>query len=311
MTQNSFLKIIDSVDTFPYNAISAHYLLKAHDGSTTLGYLTPAVAKHFCEEQLFTVNDNKKTVTLSRKLDTIEKRNSLFLEVATKWRKIPEYSESLDKGWRNELYTVYNPTHVPYMQIERSFSVLIGVITYGVHINGYVPADKSSNGKLKIWIPRRAANKPTYPGMLDNTVAGGLGYPYGIWETVIKECFEEAGLSEDFVTKNIKSTGVVLYMYEPDGHGGNVQPEVEYTYDLIFESETNVVPQPEDGEAENFTLMDVDDVLKKLHNDEFKPNCGLIITDFLVRHGYITPSSDPNYLEILARCHRKMPFPTL
>ena len=78
-----------------------------------------------------------------------------------------------------------------------------------------------------------------------------------------------------------------------------------------FDNETDVLPYPEDGEAEDFTLMDVSEVLDRLLNNEFKPNCGLVVTDFLVRHGsYITPESDENYLEIVSRCHRMMPFPT-
>ena len=67
---------------------------------------------------------------------------------------VSKFHELLDKGWRNELYTVYNPSSVPYMLIERAFSVLLGVVTYGVHINGYVPPENSSNGKLKFWVPR-------------------------------------------------------------------------------------------------------------------------------------------------------------
>lgn len=311
MTQTSYIDIIRKIDSFNYEEDEFYYKLRAHDGSATLGYITPTISKYFEDEQGILLDAEKKTLTISPYLDTIEKRNALFSLIATKWRKIPYFSESLDKGWRNELYTVYNPTHTPYVQIERAFSVLIGVITYGVHINGYVPPHKSSNGNLKMWVPRRSATKPTYPGMLDNTVAGGLGYPYGIWETVIKECYEEAGLGEDFVNSHVRSAGVVLYIFEPNGHKDTIQPEVEYIYDLEFDNETDVLPYPEDGEAEDFTLMDVSEVLVRLLNNEFKPNCGLVVTDFLVRHGYITPESDENYLEIVSRCHRMMPFPTI
>lgn len=134
-----------------------------------------------------------------------------------------------------------------------------------------------------------------------------MGYPYSLTETVIKECFEEAGLEEEFVKSHIKSTGVVSYMYLTKD--GRVQPEVEYTYDIKFDDEENII-KPQDGEAEDFQLLDVDQVLEKLHNKEFKPNCGLIIVDFLIRHGYITPENEPNYLEIVSRCHVAMPFAT-
>ena len=38
---------------------------------------------------------------------------------------------------------------------------------YGVHMNGYLLTD---NGKFKMWIGRRSATKPTFPGLLDNMV---------------------------------------------------------------------------------------------------------------------------------------------
>lgn len=309
MSATSFIDIIRSVDSFPYTDDDFYYQLKSHDGSATLGYITPNISKYFEDEQDVLVDSQKRTITIAAHLDTTEKRNQSFATIANSWRKIPFFSESLDNGWRDELYTVYNPSQTPYMQIERAFSVLIGVVTYGIHVNGYVPPHKSSDGKLKMWIPRRSPTKPTYPGMLDNTVAGGLGYPYGIWETVIKECQEEAGLKKEFVESHAKPATVVLYMFEPEGNKGNVQPEVEYIYDLEFDNETDVLPFPEDGEAQDFTLMGTDEILKRLQNHEFKPNCALVVTDFLIRHGYITPDSDVNYLEIVSRCHRRMPFP--
>lgn len=307
----SYIDFIDKVDTFTYEKDHKYYSLIAHDGDAEIGYLTLTIAKHFEKNNAFSVDHASKTVVIGKQYDTLEKRNTLFAEVGNQWRKLPEFNVELDKGWRNELYTIYNPSTVPYMQIERAFSVLLGVITYGVHLNGYVLEKNTTDKKLKLWVPRRSYQKPTYPGMLDNTVAGGLGYPYGIWETVVKECYEEAGLQEDFVKKNTRSAGVVLYMYQPNGPEGNVQPEVEYIFDIEFPNEEEVIPKPIDGEAQDFKLMPVDEVLERIKNNEFKPNCSLVIIDFLIRFGYITPESEPNYLQIVAKSHRRMPFPTL
>lgn len=44
---------------------------------------------------------------------------------------------------------------------------LLGVRQYGVHMNGYI---YDADSELKMWIGRRSPTKPTYPGMLDNTV---------------------------------------------------------------------------------------------------------------------------------------------
>ncbi|RLV88035.1 Uncharacterized protein JA9_002221 [Meyerozyma sp. JA9] len=306
----SLLGVIDKVDTFPYDHIPGHYYhFLAHDG-VCIGYMTKDMVVMFDGEPDFSVDNEAKTVAMGSHLTTIEARNEVCSSIASRWRRLPQFSLSLDKGWRDELYTVYNPSSTPYMLVERAFSVLLGIVTYGVHINGYVPASKSKDGKLKMWIPRRSATKSTFPGMLDNTVAGGLGYPYGISDTVTKECQEEAGLDAEFVQSHIKPTGVVSYMIQPDGPEHQVQPEVEYTFDLEFDDETSVLPFPEDGEAENFSLMTLDELLPKVMAGEFKPNCGLIIVDFLVRHGLVGPET-PDYAEIVSRSHRRFPFPTL
>ena len=85
---------------------------------------------------------------------------------------------------------------------------------------------------------------------------------------------------------------------------------MEYICDIIIKEDEAHLISPQDGEAEDFKLMDIDEVLKHVENRAFKPNCGLVIVDFLIRHGYITAESEPDYLEIVSRCHVKLPFPT-
>lgn len=55
-------------------------------------------------------------------------------------------------------------------------------------------------------------------------------------------------------------------------------------------------------------LMRVQEVISILHDDPtaFKPNCGLIIVDFLVRHGFVSAETEPNFIEITTRCHRNL-----
>lgn len=302
----SLLQLIEAVDGFTYSGDGGFTQLVAHDGTTAIGLVNSDIASLFKQYiQSFEFEDGR--IIIKPEYDTLEKRSDLFETIAQEWRKLPQFEEQLDKGWRNELYVIYNPTAVPYLRMERAFSVLTGVVTYGVHINGYVRC--KSTGEIKMWIPRRSATKPTYPNMLDNTVAGGLGYPYGLYDTVIKECFEEAGLPKDFVVANTKPSGVVLYMYLTSDN--RVQPEVEYIYDIEFPDETTTIPNPQDGEAVDFKLLTVDQILHEIYLGSFKPNCALVIIDFLIRFGIITPENEPNYLEIVSRCHRKIPFPTM
>lgn len=78
-------------------------------------------------------------------------------------------------------------------------------------------------------------------------------------------------------------------------------------------------PKPHDDEVESFEvclpasdfeadgkLLDIPQVKKALLSGDFKPNCGLILVDFLVRHGIVTPENEADYFEIGWRCHRRL-----
>jgi len=47
-------------------------------------------------------------------------------------------------------------------------------------------------------------------------------------------------------------------------------------------------------------------VMEALHSGTFKPNCGLILVDFLMRHGIVTPETEPNYIEMAWRMRRRL-----
>lgn len=56
-----------------------------------------------------------------------------------------------------------------------------------------------------------------------------------------------------------------------------------------------------DGEVEEFYKVSVNDVLKivaRTEGDVYKDNCNLVVLDFMVRHGVISPST-PAYLDIV------------
>lgn len=216
------------------------------------------------------------------------------------------------KGWRNELYGIYGPDRSLVMSMERSATPLFGVVTYGVHMTGYVKAEDSENGKMKIWVARRAKTKSTFPSMLDNTVAGGISSGEDPFESVVREAREEASLPEDIVRKGAKSCGSVSYFYVRDKMAGGetelCQPECQYVFDLELPSD--VVLAPGDDEVGEFLLMEVEEVQEAFAAGEFKPNCSLVLLDFFVRHGILTYANEKDYIEIVSRLHRRLEFPT-
>lgn len=205
---------------------------------------------------------------------------------------------------------MYGPGNELLFSVERSASCLLGVVTYGVHMTAYRRDEGASYG-IKIWVPRRARTKQTCPGMLDNTVAGGMATGETPMECIVRECEEEASLPAALVRENVKAKGTVTYCYireeRAGGEAGLIQPECQYVFDL--ELPADVVCKPNDDEVECFNLWTVEQVKEALGKGEFKPNCAMVMLDFFVRWGILTKDNENDLEEIKSRLHRELEFP--
>ena len=192
--------------------------------------------------------------------------------------------------------------------IERSAFSMFGIIGRGAHMTVYVHTEQG----LKFWIPRRSATKSTYPGMLDQAVAGGVARGESPLECIIREAGEEAALSAGTVRENAVAAGTVTWFNVSDekagGEPGLMNPGILYVYDLRVGDE--VVFQPVEGDIDSFSLMGVDDVKQSLRRGDFKPSCAMVMLDFLIRHGLITAENEKDYDIIAQRLHRQLPFRT-
>ena len=203
-------------------------------------------------------------------------------------------------GWRDELYPVSTSFYTtPTFLVERAAAPLLGCIEYGVHINGVVT--DPSTGVDKMWMARRSATKSKYPGMLDHIVAGGQPAGIGLLDNVVKECGEEAGIPEDMARENVMAAGAISYAYfEPNaGPGGAWTRAVMFNYDLTLP--VGYEPTPVDGEVDEFFTWTMEEVLESLapdFDDPLKPNCYLVVVDFLLRRGWLSPEAD-GYLDVL------------
>ena len=181
--------------------------------------------------------------------------------------------------------------------IDRAASPWFGIRAFGQHLNGYV---RDHDG-IKLWIGRRAADRIHYPGRLDHLVAGGLPHGISLYDNLIKECREEAGIPEALARRAIP-VGLITYVAETRQ---GLKPDTLYCYDL--ELPVDFQPRCTDGEVETFQLMPVDQVMQLVRDtDEFKLNCNLVIIDFLVRHGFLGPEQ-PHYAELVTGLHPRLP----
>ena len=69
------------------------------------------------------------------------------------------------------------------------------------------------------------------------------------------------------------------------------------TFDL--EMPPGLTPVCGDGEVDGFRLMPVEEALESIRRDgeAWKPNSALVLIDFAMRHGFITPD-EPHYFEL-------------
>ncbi|KAI1176987.1 NUDIX hydrolase domain-like protein [Nemania sp. FL0916] len=317
----SYLDIIREADAFPYeetepgaykDIFTTLYKLvwKKKDGPL-LGYILASTLHRLLDvpESMrgpVVVDESARTVHAFEHA-TERERTAAVAAVMRYWRDNDSFQTL--RGWRDELWPVYGSDSEVLYSAERSGTGLLGVMRYGVHMTGYVSDEAAPHG-MRIWVPRRAASKSTYPGMLDNTVAGGLMTGEDPFECLVREADEEASLSEKVMRDRATFTGMVTYIYITDeraGGPGQMYPETQWVYDIELPADER--PTPKDGEVAEFYLWTVDEVCAALAKGLYKPNCALIAVDFLIRHGIITADNESDYAEILQRLHRKLPFP--
>ncbi|KAI0315284.1 NUDIX hydrolase domain-like protein [Amylostereum chailletii] len=327
----SFMDMVDLCDNFHISSSKAHDLIpfRASANGAALGLLFPSVVDALVSHNEYRGSQNLPvhwdirrdlpipSVSFVSEITTPAARTHAIHDTTTWWRDTGLFSNVISpKLWRGEWYAIYtdpfatlsleggdplkeeenpNPNYV--LSIERAASALFGVVTYGIHMTVYEEED----GEVRIWVPRRAATKQTWPGYLDNSIAGGIPARMSPRCSMVKESAEEGSLSETLVGQHSKAVGAVSYFYQTKN--GWLQPEVEFVYDMRVPGSAHVKLSPGDNEVEAFKLMPLQEVIQHMHAGEFKPNCAVVLIDFLIRHGYITPDNEPHFLEIQTRLH--------
>jgi 8-oxo-dGTP pyrophosphatase MutT (NUDIX family) len=188
--------------------------------------------------------------------------------------------------WRNEQYGVRERfADPPRLLLERAAARFFGVRTYAAHGNGVTgePAAPS------MWLARRSPHKAIDPGMLDNLVGGGIAWGSAPFDTLVKEAWEEAGITAPLARLAQRGGTIDMARDVPDG----LQRETIYAYDLWLPHD--FVPVNQDGEAVEHRCVDLPAVARLLANesgpDVVTVDATLVAVDFLLRHGAVEPDS--------------------
>ena len=189
-------------------------------------------------------------------------------------------SEGLVRGWRDETYAIVSlQTGQQMGRTERAASRFWGTLTLGAHANGYV-ADAAGR-PTHLWVAQRSAHKATDPGLHDNLIGGGVSHGQSPREALVREGWEEAGLSP--MQTRAAQPGRVIRLHRDIPEG--LQLEDLHSFDLRLPA--GLTPQNQDGEVARFDLLTVAQALALAAGHTMTVDAALVTLDFGLRHGLL------------------------
>jgi 8-oxo-dGTP pyrophosphatase MutT (NUDIX family) len=187
------------------------------------------------------------------------------------------HAAGLILGWRDETYPL-TAIHGGALlaRIERAAARFWGSTTFGAHCNGWLADGRGKPAQL--WIARRAFNKPTDPGKLDNLIGGGVPLGQSPAQTLVREGWEEAGLLPAQMTGLLPGRRFQVLRDVAEG----LQREQISVFDLALPP--GLQPHNQDGEVHSFTLMPVAQALDHAAAGDMTVDAALVTLDFALRH---------------------------
>ena len=275
---------------------SYHYfLIEGYD--RPFGY----VHNHFVAEvpwpDYWKIDPEKRFLTLTAGSD-FESRSRLLNETLRKGHesgRVPAL-----RRWANEEFPLYSSAGEHVLNLDGCGVDMFGIVNYSVHLIAWVMTAEG----IKIWVPRRATTKMSFPGMLDNTVGGSLAAGEKPIDGIVRECEEEICLDPTYTRANIRACGTnsfqltVTDLLEPA-----CQHQVQYLYEM--ELRQDIVPKIGDGEVGELNLLSLEELSRAMASGEVKLTCNMTYIAFLIRHGYINAENEPALVEICSRLHRR------
>ena len=234
--------------------------------------------------EIFAIEEG--AVRLQAHLASEAARSAALGEVALRLAK-----QGAISGWRHETYAIrVRLRDKPLFHLERAAMRFFGLTSQAAHLNGFVRSDRG----LRLWMGRRRPTKEIDPGRLDTLVGGGIPSGQDARQTLVRECFEGAGI-EPALAKRAKPAGMLeICNEEPAG----LHSEILHAHDLELAADFR--PRNVDGEVAEFHCLAASEVADRIANGEFTVDAGLLTLDFLARNGAI--AFTPELLAALDQC---------
>jgi 8-oxo-dGTP pyrophosphatase MutT (NUDIX family) len=184
--------------------------------------------------------------------------------------------EGIVQSWRNEQLEVRaQPDDPALATIDRCAVRVLGITTYSVHLNGFLP-----DGQLLVAL--RSARKRVDPGLWDNLAGGMISAGESIEAALARETHEEAGIQ---LASMPVTAGSRFQVRRPIGEG--ILAEVVHVFDVELPAGVHV--ENLDGEVDRFEARRIADVLGGIELGEFTVEAALATLDALQRRGWRPP----------------------
>ncbi|EGX94010.1 thiamin pyrophosphokinase, putative [Cordyceps militaris CM01] len=324
---SAFHAVIDACNKFDGNPndMWKFYIL---NNSQPVGYIPEEfMAQISWKDTDFIVKNKTKSVILSPALRT----DMTAVEACQHhFRKFCEVNRAQFNGCLDKWLLSKNPSYQairwvdhrePMFTIPTPLRGIFGIATAGVHLNVYT----TINQKPFMWVSYRSLTA-SYPGMMDQIVAGGMDPEdgYEAWKTLEHEAWEEAGLVLDSNSYEMTHKGVKVGTVQGPSRisfydrkniqagvaeQGHIEPGVRFVFDL--EVSPDFTPTPGgDEHVGSFRLKPMDEVKEDLLRGKWKPNSALTTLDFLLRKGYVTDDGNDEVKKLRARLQVELPMET-
>lgn len=169
--------------------------------------------------------------------------------------------------WRDEQLAVCDAHGQQVATVERGVVRPLGIATRAVHLVGC-----ATDGRF--WVQQRALNKANDPGLWDTMMGGMVSASDTVETALVRETWEEAGIRLGVLENLLFGGRVDLHKPSSDDATGYVVEQTDWFHCTVPDG---VQPVNQDGEVEQFLLLDKRELLSRLQRNEFTTEAALIL----------------------------------
>lgn len=180
-------------------------------------------------------------------------------------------------GWRSERFAAEDGSGQMLFALERAAFRPLGLCSRAVHINGFGQTGQGWG----FWIGRRSPFKAVDPDKLDNIVGGGVTAGERPADALLREGFEEAGLSPAQLADCTEQDRLLSLREVPRG----LHREWLHIFDAVLPRGCR--PENQDGEVAQFMLLEPPQLLEAMLAGRMMNDALLATLSACLRHGLL------------------------